>query len=309
MTSNAKNGYAMRVGRSAHIGRVVHMGSGGYIFTLSTFFMLSSVLMLALFFASQSVDLDITGPKLSHLFDDIRTDIVALSEVSLSISNDGNLTFVSFNERIPSLYAKPNLDNYQSFIEANYTARVGRSIENRRGSLAGADILLNLDRFALEIVPHAYAYTYKDLSKRELWVYPQANSSLLLSFDIDLEIDDDNVSVITDISPGDLPVKISVEYSNMTYNDTFLVSRNSTSTLNFSTPRGSVLLTLGNISMGSDFANSSLSLVTGGPYVNSDVSLTFNRTSLVTVESTYSAQIKDILGKATLDRRIWFAKE
>jgi len=286
------------------------MNKKGYIFTISTFFLLSSLVMLALFFASQVERSDITGVKISSLYDDIRTDVVALTNLSADVSNRNNITTVILDDSLPSV-AAGYLDNYKRYIGANYTGHVGSNIENRRGSLAGADMQLNITHFLLEIKPHGYFYEYNNLSKNRLYLYPGNNSSQLLRSSMNLTLGSQLLNVTEDLTNGDLPVDIFTYFEGQPYyNNSLHISRNQSSSIILQTAKGNITLAFGQINMTGSLINDSLSVrMDDHSSARVITELRFNQTSPLIADSSFSVRIKDISWDTQFTRKIWFIKE
>lgn len=286
------------------------MNKKGYIFTISTFFLLSSLVILALFFSSQVEKPDITGVKIAHLYDDIRTDVVNLTGLSVDVSNKLNITTVILNDSMPSL-AAGYLENYERYIEANYTGHVGSNIENRKGSLAGADIELNLTRFLLEIKPHGYFYDYSNLSKNRLYIYPGNNSSQLLRCSMNLTLGSQLRNVTESFVNGNMSVKIFTYFDGQPcYNKSLHILSNQSSSIVLQTAEGNITLTFGQINMTGSVVNDSLSIrMDGNSSARVVTDLRFNQTSPVTADSSFSVRIKDVSWDTQFNRRIWFIKE
>lgn len=290
-------------------------GRKGYVFTISTFFLFSAVLVLALFQSSRVDAVDLSGPKLAMLYDDVRGDIVEIYNIDVSVDSSQNLTTVTFEDNMPSRDAEYAMSNYKSYIESNYTKHVGGLMADRKGSLAGADIVLNMSDTALIIEPHGYAYAYNNLSKRDLVLYPVKQDARLEGLSLNLSLEDWPSSISAHIIPGDMPFSLFAWKGNQTYKSTALISRNGTSTweLNMTYLNMTVwqiIVNVGELSVGDVPLKGSASLsLSHDVEVGVETELTFNQSSPVTVSSSISAEIRDVTGAASLSDKIWFIKE
>jgi len=290
-------------------------GRKGYVFTISTFFIFSAVLVLALFQSSRVDAVDLSGPKLAMLYDDIRGDIVEIYDIDVSVDNSHNLTTITFEDDLPSWGTDYAMSNYQSYIESNYTAHVGGSMSNRKGSLAGADIVLNMSDTALIIEPHGYAYDYRNLSKRDLVVYPTKQDAKLEGLALNLSLEDWPSSISAHIVPGDMPFSLFAWRGNQTYKSTAFISRNATSTWEFNMTFmnmtvGQIIVKAGELPVGGVPLKGSASIsMSQDVEIGMNTELTFNQSSPVTVNSQIGAEIRDITGAASLSDKIWFIKE
>jgi hypothetical protein len=286
----------------------------GYVFTISTFFIFSAVLVLALFQSSRVDAVDLSGPKLAMLYDDVRGDILEIYDIDVSLDNSHNLTTVTFEDEMPS-DAEYAMSNYESYIEGNYTAHVGGAMADRKGSLAGADIILNMSETALIIEPHGYAYDYRNLSKRDLMVYPVKQDAKLEGLSLNLSLEDWPSSISAHIVPGDMPFSLFAWRGNQTYRSSVLISPNGTSTWEFNMTYmnmtvGQIIVKAGELSVDGVPLKGSASLsLTHDVEVRVETEMAFNQSSLVTVSSQMGAEIRDITGAASLSDKIWFIKE
>lgn len=284
------------------------MKKKGYIFTVSAFFLLASVLLLALFFASRSDSVDITGPKLAALYDDVRGDVYELLGLSVSVQHEGGVITVSFNDTIPSATAYPWLKNYEAYIERNYTGMVAEPVEDRHGSLAAADISMDLENTSIYIDPYNYTYAYNNLSKNNVSVYPGNESPSLLEYNLSIMLDQNISSSTANVSPGSLPVTLNVTGGTFAYYRRILASNTNLSNWTFETPNGSLSVRVGSLSLGDMNRTSALAISADNVSARAITSLSFNQTSPVTVESGFVVTIEDIMGDAELTNKIWFIK-
>jgi hypothetical protein len=294
------------------------MGNKGYIFTISVFLLLTSILTLAVFFSASVDKIDISGPKLSALYDDIRTDVFEILDVSPSVANyEGeygyNLTNVTIMDSLPDNSIAPTLSLYENYVELNYSKHVGQQLDSREGSLAGADIEMFLDDFALNIMPFGYIYTYNNLSKNEVYVYPARSASKLLGLAINISLGSEIINESDSFHSGDLPVRMYIHHQNNNatrYVKSRSVSTNLTSLINIVTADGNVSVHLGGNDVRGDWKNTSLAIFAlDNATLDLSLTLTFNRSSPVVVNTPYYAEITDITGKTWLNKTIWFIKE
>jgi hypothetical protein len=266
-----------------------------------------------MFFANRPSELDVSAAKISHLYDDIRTDIVELMEINASISNQDNITTVTLNETFPSPMIPNNTENYISYIRTNFTKRVGRQMEVKEGSLAGADIRMDylaLEDANLEILPHNYIIDYSGLDKKSVVYYPQNNQSNLLSFSTNLSFDIWRGNVSESTVPGNLTVSIYAYYDNYSYSFESDVSRYENSSWLFRDGNDSMAITIGSMPPGNDSISNSI-LLDFSDNLNASVSnsLRFNQSVPVSIWSDFGIRIIDILGDTDLESRLWFIKE
>lgn len=274
------------------------MKDKGYVFTISTFFLMSSVLLLALFFSTRTDETDISGPKLGALYDDIRQDIFEMLNMSVVASSAGNFTVVVFNETLPAASdIRGRLGRYEEYVEKVHTSHVGIDLENRAGSPAGADVSMNLHNPVLYLRPYAYLLDHNDLSKREVLLYPRENNTNLLGFALNLSIGE-NLSISEDAVRGGWPVRISVVFTNGTYEFNTNISRTEASRWSLELPNatGSLNLTLGRVLADGEWKNSTFAmLIDRVEGVNSSMAMVFKRSRFV-LESGFTITLRDILG-------------
>jgi len=282
-------------------------GRKGYVFTISAFLLLASLMLLAVFFSSDIRPLDITGPKLAMLYDDIRGDVVELLNLSVSVSEVANRTIVSFNDSMPSMSAD-YIANYERYIEMNYTGHVGGSIDDRKGSLAGADAELNLTDATLYIRPYWYAYGYDDLSKESIYSYPLPNSTGFEGYAVKLTLGSSLTDIRTDLAAGDLSLRLSLYGTNLTYDEYFRLSRNETSSFFFETAAGNFTIEAGRVAVRGGEETGAIRLSTDGVPADVLTTLAFNTTEHVSIETGFSIELRDISRKAFITDKIWFLR-
>ncbi len=285
------------------------MRKSGYVFTISTFLLLSSVILLATFFASDVRPVDTSGPKLSMLYDDIRGDIVDLFNISVSVETDNNMTTVEFNDMVPSL-AWQHLENYKAYVERNYTGHVGGNIDNREGSLAGADAVLNLTNYTLIIWPHNYTYTYNNLSKNLILISPAQNHSKLMGFGVNLTMDRNITRMNSSISDGNLSSLVFAAYNNHNFSMSAEVSYNESSWWRVETIGGNITITAGRFLSGIyNLTDAVVIRMDGNVSAAIRTDLLFNQTSPVIVDSGFAVELRDISREAFINDHIWFLRE
>ena len=281
----------------------------GYVYTISAFLLMGTVLLFAVLFSGNSKPADTSALKISMIYDDIRTDLISLFGVSASVENEYNTTTVSLNDSAPSP-AWSYLANYEYYLEFNYSKHVGGPLEQRQGSLAGADIMLNSTNQSLLILPHKYVYSYNNLSKNEIYVYPLANASALLGFVVNLTSRSLVLNMTQSITPGNLTAVVAATYDNRTVYSSASVSRLALSEWRIETAEGNITVDAGNFFIGSLNATSAISLeFDGDSSAGVLTSLSFNQTLPVEIESGMSVEIRDISRASKLVDKIWFLRE
>lgn len=285
----------------------------GYVFTVSTFFLMGLVLLLAIFFTSKAERIDITGPKLAMLYDDLRTDIAGLIGLEIGVSKDvsANVTHVTFKDNMMDPSADYRVQNYEHYIESNYSKLVGRDIDNREGSLAGADIHLDLSNATFPIRPFGYSYAYGSLLKKELFIYPNNGSTPFTESLINITLGRNVTNLTWDVSLGNTSYWLYVTYwNNNTFDRKMYISDNGSSSWRFGTLDGNVTLVYGPGYAGGDYHDGvSYLQVEGNITIGVETTLTFNGTASVEVSSQFTAEIMDILGKAWLIRPLYLFRE
>jgi len=273
------------------------MDKKGYIYTVSTFFVMSSVLIVALFFSSQVDEIEIAGPKLSFLYDDVRGDIYDILGMNWYVSTHNNLTTITINDTLPADDVGEALLKYEYFIEKNYTTSVDQDLFDRAGSLAGADISMGLGNKEFVMVPYNYAYRYSNLAKNQVQIYPLNNSNKLQAVVINITADRAINSVSGELSDGDLPVRIIVNYGNNTYENDSYIARNDTSTFLVNMSNNELKITIGEMNLSGQTRESSIVIE---PDDNRPVqvmtSLVFNRSYYFKLDSGFSITLRDVIG-------------
>jgi hypothetical protein len=280
----------------------------GYVFTITTFLLLTSLLLLAGFFSTDVRPVDLTGPKLAMLYDDIRGDVVDLLDVSAETERQGNTTVIIFNDTMPS-FAGYYMSNYENYIEMNYTKHVGEPLDQRHGSLAGADAILNMSDPTLYIYPYRHAYGYNNLSKNSIYSYPLNNSSDFIGYSINATLNSSVTNVETDLAAGNVSLHLSVYGLNYTYDNYLTLSGNATSWLEFETPRGNFTVDAGMLQINNRNETNAV-----GVSVDRNLSasvlttLAFNQTPRVSIDTGFGIELRDITRKAFILDKIWFLR-
>lgn len=273
------------------------MNNKGYIFTVSTFFLLSVVLFLALFFSTRDTEIDISGPKLFALYDDIRHDLFELLEVNVTKADFDNFTVIMFEEELPATGVRNQLKAYENYVENTHTSEVSTQLDERVGSPAGADVSMSLSRSSFFLEPYSYLYEYDTFSKDEIYIYPQDNNSNLLGLVVNLSIAEDINNLSANIIPGDLPVRIVIDSGNLDYDNTTNISRTEESVWMFNRSGEFVTIRAGMTDVNGKNLNSTCTInLKQGVHAQSSIMLVFRESMHFMLESGFTITLRDILG-------------
>jgi hypothetical protein len=284
------------------------MRQKGYIFTVSAFFLMSSMILLAIFFTSRVLETDVSGPKLVYLYDDIRGDVITLFGMNASISSEDNFTVFTINDIMASNASQLALNNYESYIRANFT-----STTRSPGSPAAARIRLgDLENITLLFEPHKYAFNYLDPLKTAVLYYPLENASVLESCSIRLELSDEILNVTESVSQGDLTFTLyasNVSNASLPYEKSFKVSHNLSSEWVIEQESSNITIRVGGAEIGNATVNGTIYAGFWKNPVRTSISLGFGQLAPAYVDSDLFVHISDITSNAEINRTVWFIKE
>lgn len=281
------------------------MNNKGYIFTVSTFFLLSALLVLALFYSTQSRTPDIAGPKLSALYEDIRDDVFEIIALDLTYANVDNMTLVTINDSYPEGGLGGRIGDYEGYIEKKYTNLVNFELDNRQGSLAAADVSMSFSNKTFTIRPHEYVYEYDTFSKKDVYYYPLKNETNLLGLAVNMSVEQNVTSIESHLSEGNTSFRLYISWLNWTYDNSTMISRNASSWWVLNLPNSTINLSVGGIDIDGVNRSSSLKIVMGEK-ADCDVMIysAFPKLPYFYVESGFTITLRDILGNRPMEDKI-----
>lgn len=247
------------------------MNNRGFLFTILTFLLALSVLVLAGFFAMEKNPVDVSAKKVRNIFDDVKTDVEYILQLSASVERSGGYVTVSLQDHIPLADGNYTMSRYDDFLGGIYSTRLNTNI-----SLTGV-----LDsNFTLE--PYGLTYGYPDFNKGEVRFYNKSgDADGVDKYLIDLGFDDNLQGVVEYSVPGSLLIGVNATFANATYDKAFSVSRNDNSSWIFRFNGSNVTLRVGRNTIDGIVRDSSMTVSTTGMGVDlsTDIVLTdVNRT-------------------------------
>ena len=173
------------------------------------------------------------------------------------------------------------------------------------------DIHLDLSNTSFPINPFGYNYAYDNLSKRELFIYPENGSAPLVSSLINLTFEKNVTNMTVDVAPGNDSLLVYATFAdNTTYDSIFRVADNGSSFWKFETLDGNITLEYGHNYAGGDYRSGVSHLqVDGNITVGVKTTLGFTGTEIIEVGSQFTTEIMDILGKAWIIKSLYLFRE
>ena len=140
----------------------------GYLFSALTVLMFMSLFTLTYYFYARglsSARLDIQHEKASMVFDDARSDVEDILNLTVELNNSAKATF-RFHDTVPAGWNISEAAGlYAAFINTTYARELNSVMYLDAGGLSSSTNPVDFT-----IHPFRYSYGYGNLSKREVWL-------------------------------------------------------------------------------------------------------------------------------------------